>query len=139
MAVAARQPERRSTSTAGQLAPIVARRCRPVFWADILQRGGRYALLVGLLVGCLATHTLAVLEGQRLIRSRQQHAALRAQAQALRAKIEERLSTLTAGTSPIASPPTLLSVQPTPHQHLATKASPSPSRTTAMGLGRGSP
>lgn len=139
MAVVARQPERRSTATSGQLALIVARRRRPAFWGDILLRGGRYALLVGLLVGCLTVHTLVVLEGQRLIRSRQQHAALTAQAQALRAKIEERLSILTAGTSPIAPPPTLLSVQPTPHQHLATKASLRQSLTSAIGSGKGNP
>ena len=144
MAAVARQPRQRVRSTVGQVSGWAERGAKPLShphplrWVRLLTRIGQVGMLVSLLLGCLTVHALSVVEGQRLVRCRQQQTLLMAQVQGLRTAIERRFPSLLS--SPISRPvshslPTLLTVRKGHRQVAASPASQSSRGTRDKGHG----
>jgi hypothetical protein len=107
-------------------------------------RLGQVGVLVSLIIGCLAVHALTVMEGTRIAHCRRQQTALTAQAQGLRAAIEQRLSSLLLNARfdghHVLSPTLFtLTLRKANSQVAASRPSVEPFPTTLVGEGRGRP
>jgi hypothetical protein len=105
-------------------------------------RLGQVGVLVSLIIGCLAVHALTVMEGTRIAHCRRQQTALTAQAQGLRAAIEQRLSSLLLNArfdGHHVPSPTLFTLRKANSQVATSRPSVEPFPTAVVGEGRGRP